>query len=126
MNTFSVERSTAGGKDYLSIGGQRIAAEELRLPWVPKLPAFVMGIRPKNVVLGAAGRPGSVNGRIHTFEVLGDFTLASVELESGDLIFKIGEAGLRLALDEPVSISFEPEKVLYYDPQSTLRIRPGR
>ena len=126
MNTFSVERITSGGRDFLSIGGQRIAAEELRLPWVPKLPAFVMGIRPKNVVLGAAGRPGSVKGRVHTFEVLGDFTLASVELESGDLIFKIGEAGLRLGLDEPVSISFEPEKVLYYHPQSTLRIRQGR
>jgi multiple sugar transport system ATP-binding protein len=126
MNTFSVERSTVAGRDYLSIGGQRIAAEELRLPWVPKLPTFVMGIRPKNVILGEAGRPGSVKGRIHTFEVLGDFTLASVELESGDLIFKIGEAGLRHDLDEPVSISFEPEKVLYYDPQSTLRIRQGR
>jgi len=40
-------------------------------------------------------------------------------------VFKVGEAGLRLQLDQAVSFSFEPEKVLFYDTETTMRIRPG-
>jgi multiple sugar transport system ATP-binding protein len=122
MNTFPVEREKSGGEDFLRIAGQRIAARDLHLAALPDAAAFIMGTRPKHIVLGTPTRPGSVKGRIHTFEVLGDFTLASIELDSGDLVFKIGDAGLRLALDEPVSFSFDAEKVLFYDARSSLRI----
>ena len=122
MNTFPVEREKSGGEDFLRIAGQRIAARNLHLGALPDAPAFIMGTRPKHIVLGTPSRPGSVKGRIHTFEVLGDFTLASIELDSGDLVFKIGDAGLRLGLDEPVSFSFDPEMVLLYDTKSSLRI----
>ena len=121
MNTFPVERLRENGGDYLRIGGQRLAAKDLSLK-VPDAQTFILGTRPKHVVLGAADAPGRIKGRVHTFEVLGDLTLASIELDSGDLVFKIGEAGLRLALDEPVSFSFDPEKVLFYDAKTTLRI----
>jgi len=84
-----------------------------------------MGIRPKNLILGTAGRPGYLSGRVHTFEVLGDFTLSSITLGHGDLVFKVGDAGLRLALDQAVTFSFDPEKVLFYDVETTMRIRPG-
>ena len=125
MNTFLVERVKDNGKDMLSVAGQKVALSDLRLPWVPDKQKFIIGIRPKNLVLGTAGSPGYLNGRVHTFEVLGDFTLASITIGTGDLVFKVGNAGLRMALDQPVSFSFEPEKVLFYDEETTMRIRPG-
>ncbi len=125
MNTFPVERLREGGRDFLSIAGQKVAPSDLRLPWVPDAAKFTIGIRPKNLVLGTAGSPGHLSGRVHTFEVLGDFTLASITLGEGDLVFKVGDAGLRLALDQQVSFSFQPEKVLFYDAETTMRIRPG-
>lgn len=125
MNTFPVERLKDDGQDLLSIAGQRVPLTDLRFPAVPDAPRFILGTRPKNLALVAAGTPGCLSGRVHTFEVLGDFTLASLEMGSGELVFKIGDAGLRLALDEPVSFSFQPDKVLFYDAQTSLRIRPG-
>jgi len=125
MNTFPVERTRDGGRDLLSIGGQKVALADLRLPSVPDRERFIIGIRPKNLVLGAAGATGPLAGRVHTFEVLGDYTLASLSMGSGDLVFKIGDAGLRLALDQPVSFAFEPDKVLFYDAETSLRIRSG-
>ena len=125
MNTFPAVRVKDGGREMLSIAGQKIAVADLRLPWIPDKERFTIGVRPKNLVLGSGSNHGTLSGKIHTFEVLGDFTLASIELGSGDLAFKIGEAGLRMGLDEPVSFSFEPEKVLFYDAETTLRIRQG-
>ncbi len=125
MNTFPVERVQEGGRDLLVIGGQKVVASDLGLPALPPARRFILGIRPKNVVLGGAGEAGRIGGRVHTFEMLGDVTLASVELGSGDLVFKIGDAGLRLALDEPVAISFEPDKVHFFDAETSSRIRPA-
>ncbi len=125
MNTFLVERLRDGGKDMVSVAGQKVPLADLHLRAVPDAEKFIIGIRPKNLVLGTAGSPGCLTGRVHTFEVLGDFTLASITMGTGDLVFKVGDAGLRLALDQPVSFSFEPEKVVFYDVQSTMRIRPG-
>jgi multiple sugar transport system ATP-binding protein len=126
MNTFSVKKTREGGVDFLAIGGQKVAARDLKLPSLPEAESFIIGVRPKNVVFGTKGGAGAIRGKVHTFEVLGDFTLASLLLDSGDLIFKIGDAGLRMALDEPVSFSFDPDKVLFYDTQSTRRILTGR
>ena len=125
MNTFPVERLQDGGRDLLLIGGQQVTARDLGLTVLPAAQRFIIGIRPKNVVLAASGQPGLISGRVHTFETLGDFTLASISLGAGDLVFKIGEAGLRLALDEPVAFTFEPDKVLFYDTQTSNRITPG-
>jgi multiple sugar transport system ATP-binding protein len=125
MNTFAAERRQDGGRELLTIGGQTVAAKDLGLPALPSAEKFIIGIRPKNLLLGAAGQPGRIAGRVHTFETLGDFTLASIELGSGDRVFKIGDAGLRLALDEPVAFSFDPTKVLFYDAQTSNRITPG-
>ncbi len=125
MNTFPVERVKDGGRDVLVIAGQKVALADLRLPMVPDRQKFIIGIRPKNLALETAGRPGCLRGRVHTFEVLGDFTLASITMGEGDLVFKVGDAGLRLALDQPVSFSFDPEKILFYDVETTMRIRPG-
>ncbi|HET6436430.1 MAG TPA: ABC transporter ATP-binding protein [Anaeromyxobacter sp.] len=125
MNTFAVERVQDGGRDLLLLGGQQVAARDIGLGSLPAASRFTIGIRPKNVVLGRAGQPGCIGGRVHTFEMLGDVTLASIDLGSGDLAFKVGDAGLRLALDEPVTISFQPDKVHFFDAETSKRIKPG-
>jgi len=123
MNTFHVERLQDGGRDVLLMGGQKVAAKDLGLRALPRAPRFILGVRPKNLVLGEGGRPGYISGRVHTFEMLGDFTLASIDVGSGELVFKIGDAGLRLGLDAPVAFSFEPDKVLFYDAETLNRIK---
>jgi len=125
MNIFAVERVQDGGRDLLLIGGQKVTARDIGITWLPAATRFTIGIRPKNVVLGRQGQSGGIDGRVHTFEMLGDVTLASIELGSGDLAFKVGDAGLRLALDEPVTISFQPDRVHFFDTETSNRIRPG-
>jgi len=120
MNTMIAERSRSEGEDFLTIAGQRVSAKAMGLTALPNAESFILGVRPKNVKFESG--PGSIQGRIHTFEVLGDFTLASIELNSGDTIFKIGEAGLRLNLDQQLAFAFDPWKVLFYDRKTTLRI----
>jgi multiple sugar transport system ATP-binding protein len=122
MNVFPAERTREGGEDYLAISGQRVAAKALGLPSLPDAASFVMGTRPKSLVLGSGGRAGSMKGRVHTFESLGDFTMASIELGSGDLVFKVGDTGLRLELDEPVTFDFDRDRVLFYDKATGERI----
>ncbi|HET6485498.1 MAG TPA: ABC transporter ATP-binding protein [Spirochaetia bacterium] len=126
VNTFPAERIREGGRDLLSIAGQKVGLADLRLPAVPDRQKFIIGIRPKHLVLGTAAAPGYLRGQVHTFEVLGDFTLAALTMGTGDLVFKVGDAGLRLALDQPLTFSFDPGKVLFYDVQTTSRIRPGQ
>jgi len=125
MNTLHAERVQDGATDFLLVGGEKVAAKDVGLPALPAASKFIVGIRPKNLVLASAGKPGCISGRVHTFEMLGDFTLASIELRSGDLVFKIGDAGLRLELDEPIAFSFESQKVLFYDAETSDRIRAG-
>jgi len=120
MTTIVVERFRSEGEDFLMIAGQRISAKAMGLTSLPDAESFILGVRPKNVKLESG--PGSILGRVHTFEVLGDFTLASIELASGDAIFMSGDAGLRLNLDQQVAFAFDPKKVLYYDRKTTLRI----
>lgn len=120
MNTVPVERLREGGEDLLLIAGVKLPARAMGLSSLPDSASFILGVRPKNVRMDSGA--GSIEGRVHTFEVLGDFTLASFELASGEIIFKVGDAGLRLGLDQKVSFSFDPGKVLFYDPKTTSRI----
>jgi len=122
MNIFSAERPRGSGQDILSLGGKEITVEELELPWIPDQEKFMIGIRPKNLLLDSAQNPGMLRGKVHTFEMLGEYTLVSVELASGELAFITADTGLHMSLDEPVAFSFKPEKVLFYDAETTSRI----
>lgn len=123
MNIFSVERISEDGKDKLLIAGQKITVENLNLPWIPNEQIFKIGVRPKNLLIGSAEHPGALQGKVHTFELLGEYTLISIDLEDKEPVFLIGDSGLHISLDEPIAFSFEPEKVLFYDVETSSRIR---
>ena len=86
---------------------------------MPDVQEFIIGIRPKNIILKEKREPGYLKGHVHTFENLGDYTLSSVRLDTGDLIFIIGDVNMRLSLDVEVFIALNPDKVVFYDNKTT-------
>lgn len=125
MNLFPVNRLLEGGRDVLTVCGQKCSLEGLNLEMVPKGDDFILGIRPKNMILDRAERFEGLRGRVYTFEMLGDHTLITVRFDSGELAFKIGDPDIRFAVDEAVSIQFEPRKVLFYDPKTSGLVSTG-
>ncbi len=118
MNIISVRRVREGGADFLSIVDQKVAASDLGVGWIPDLDEFFVGIRPKNVTLDTADSAAGIRGSVHTFEMLGDHTLSSIDLGNGEVVFVVDEFDVRLGLDDAVSIVLEPDHVLFYDPTS--------
>lgn len=122
MNVMPGERIRENGEEKLRIAGQEVSADALDLDWIPNVQEFYVGIRPKYLSLTSEGTPGSLKGKVHTFEHLGDHSLSSITLENGDLVFMIGDVETELDLDQSVSIGLAPEKILFYDKQSEKRI----
>lgn len=125
MNLFTVKREREDSQDMLSLCGQKSVAEAMNLKSFPDGDEFILGVRPKNVVLGRETHRGGLRGRVYTCEMLGDHTLITVKFESGDLAFKIGDPDLRLPVDQTVSIEFESGKVLFYDPKTSRLVDTG-
>ncbi|MBI9108075.1 MAG: ABC transporter ATP-binding protein [Spirochaetales bacterium] len=123
MNTLRVKRITEDGKEYLQIGSSKLTSAELGLKAFPQKSEFIIAMRPKYVGLLDSSKQKGVEGSVHTFENLGDYTQAAIELESGDIVFMIGDVDLRLQLDEKVILGFVPEKVLFYDIETTKQIK---
>jgi len=123
MNILQVSRVTENNEDYLIIGGTKIAVDELKINDIPDKHEFIMAMRPKNIEIISGNKSGGIRGSIHTFEKLGDYTLTAIKLSSGDLAFMIGDVNLHLDLDDDVRIRFIPEKVLFYDIDSSLLLR---
>jgi len=122
MNTFPVERvRTAAGPAFDR--GQKVALSDLRLPR-SRQAKFIIGIRPKNM-WSDTRTPGVRQQPRAYLRGARRFHPRLPHAGAGDLVFKVGDAGLRLELDQAVSFSFEPEKVLFYDTETTMRIRPG-
>lgn len=125
MNLFSVNRVREDDRDVLTVCGQKCSLEGLNLKMVPSGNDFILGIRPKNMILDRTKQSDGLRGRVYTFEMLGDHSLITVRFESGELAFKIGDPDSRFAVDEAVSIQFEPRKVLFYDPKTSGLVSTG-
>lgn len=115
MNILNVERRRTNGTDTLAFGGTSASAADLGLRWIPDTDTFYMGIRPKYVNLASPDAPGNVKGTVHTFEVLGDVTLSSIELEDGLQVFMLAGRETRLELDERVAFNLNAERVVFYN-----------
>lgn len=114
MNILGVERIRENGSDRLAFGGTSALAQDLGLAWIPEQQSFYMGIRPKYVKLATPDTPGTINGVVHTFELLGDVTLSSIRLEDEQQIFMLAGRETRLELDERVSFTVNAERVVFY------------
>lgn len=123
MNVLPVERVRESGNEYLRIAGDRVPMDSLKLHWIPEKDEFYLGIRPKYLSLVSENTPGSIRGKVHTFEHLGDHALSSITLENDQLVFMIGDVSTELELDQAVSIALSPEKIVFYDKQTKNRLR---
>ncbi|RKX52713.1 MAG: glycerol-3-phosphate ABC transporter ATP-binding protein, partial [Thermotoga sp.] len=118
VNTMNVRRMKEKNVDYLVFGEQRISTEDLNIKRLPDKEAFILGIRPFYVKVSASKGNGSIQGRIHTYENLGDFAIITVDISKEDRIFAIVPSSERYELDQVVYISFDPERILFYDKES--------
>jgi multiple sugar transport system ATP-binding protein len=118
MNIVKTRRHTDNGAVFLDLAGKRASVKDMGLPWVPELEEFFMAIRPKNLSRTSVGDPRGLSGKVHTFEMLGDHTLSSVELGEGVLMFMIESYEERMELDQEITVVLDPDWVLFYDPTS--------
>ncbi len=119
MNIIRIQRKTEDRKNYLIVAGQKLDTAKLGLQWIPDLDNFFLGIRPKNINRSNNGIDGGISGQVHTYEMLGDHTLCSIDLGNNDLVFLIDTFDTQLDLDQPITISLTPENVLFYDMNSS-------
>ena len=123
MNIVKVQRTKENGGSFLELGGKKYSVESLGFPWIPDMDEFFLAIRPKNISRTDAKDPKGLSGEIHTFEMLGDHTLSSIELGEGVLVFMIEDFDQRLELDQKISVVMDPEWVLFYDPDDGVLLR---
>ena len=80
----------------------------------------ILGIRPEDMTIGEGGK-GDLNAKLYSLEPTGDQTLAAV-WTGGQLVVAKGARGFRQALDTPVGLTFDPERIYLFDAASGGRI----
>ncbi len=126
MNVVKARRHNEHGSAFIELASKKLSVESLGLPWIPDKEEFYVAIRPKNISRTKNGDPRSLSGLVHTFELLGDHTLSSIDLGQGVLVFMIEGFEERLELDQEISVVLDPEWVLFYDPENgALLHRPS-
>jgi len=118
VNTIKVSRILDNEQDYLLICGQKVLINDMGLHNLPSFKNFILGIRPKHIEVFNKKVPGSIQGKVYTFENLCDYALLSVRLEEGVTVFIITTADANFKLDEVVYLKINPNKVLFYDSES--------
>ncbi len=73
----------------------------------------VLGIRPEDVTLGAEG----ILGEAYIVEPLGRDDLIDVHI-AGASIHVLADPGLKIRIGEPVTLSFNTQKVQFFDPET--------
>ncbi len=74
----------------------------------------LLGIRPEDVSVGEEG----VQGEVVDFEPLGRENLVVVEIKEGVQIHALTSGDTRLEMGERTALSFDPDKVQFFDPVS--------
>lgn len=118
VNTIKVSRIRDNEQDYLLICGQKVLIDDMGLRNLPSIKNFILGIRPKHIEVFNKKVPGSIQGKVYTFENLCDYALLSVRLKEGVTVFVITTADANFKLDEVVYLKINPNKVLFYDSES--------
>ena len=80
-----------------------------------------IGIRPEDVSVVKTGS-GHLNSRVYSIEPTGDQTLLAVDL-AGKLVIARADRNFRQAIDTPVSLNFDPDRIYLFDTATGLRIR---
>jgi len=118
VNTMKVSRIRENEQDYLLICEQKVLINDMGLHDLPSFKNFILGIRPKHIEVFNKKVPGSMQGKVYTFENLCDYALLSVKFEEGVTVFIITTADANFKLDEVVYLKINPNKVLFYDSES--------
>lgn len=122
VNTIKVSKVQDNGQAYIIICGQKVLLDDMNLHGLPSLKNFILGIRPKHIEVFNKKVPGSIQGKVYTFENFYDYAILSVKLEEDVTVFIITSVDINFELDEIVYLKINPKKVLFYDSESGLLI----
>jgi ABC-type sugar transport system ATPase subunit len=115
----------SGDASVLNIAGHRYELPPQFRPAARVLgrDELVLGIRPQDVALVPAGTAGSIPGRVWMVELLGSEKLVDVEIGPKQRIVAEVRADVKVAIDDAVSLQFEPARVHLFDPGSGEALR---
>ena len=86
---------------------------------------LVLGIRPQDVSLVDTGTVGSIPGRVWMVELLGSEKLVDVEIGPKQRIVAEIRADVKVAINDAVSLRFDPGRVHLFEPGSGEALRRG-
>ena len=81
---------------------------------------IILGIRPEDISVAEAGQ-GHLNSNVYSLEPTGDQTLVAV-MAGDQMIVAKGARSFRRALDAPISLNFDHERIYLFDEASGTRI----
>jgi multiple sugar transport system ATP-binding protein len=84
---------------------------------------LIIGIRPIYVNICEPERSNAISGKVYVFENIGDSNILTVEI--GETLIRVElNPGYSFKIGENVNITFNPEKILLFDPKTEKRIKP--
>ena len=83
---------------------------------------IILGVRPEDCAISDA--PAELTGVIYGVEPTGDMTLLSIKVDGAEELFELkGPRGFRAPLDSAANVRFDPERVLFFDAETGVRIQ---
>ena len=108
----------------LDIAGHRYAIpDHFRDSLAGAAGEVILGIRPQDVSLAPVGTDGAIPGRVWMVELLGSEKLVDVEIGPKQRIVAEIRADVRVAINDPVALRFDPARVHLFDPGSGNALR---
>ena len=108
----------------LDIAGHRYAIpDHFRDSLAGAAGELILGIRPQDVSLAPVGTDGAIPGRVWMVELLGSEKLVDVEIGPKQRIVAEIRADVRVAINDPVALRFDPARVHLFDPGSGNALR---
>jgi ABC-type sugar transport system ATPase subunit len=124
MNFADVELATERDAPVLRLAGRTVPAPaQFDLARAPN--RLVLGIRPQDVRIAAAGDPRAIPGTVWMTELIGSERLIEVEIAPKLRITAEVKSEIRAALNAPAAVAFDAAKLHLFDPK-TGRALPRR
>jgi ABC-type sugar transport system ATPase subunit len=124
MNFAEVELAAEADAPVLRLAGRMIPAPA-QFDLTAAANRLVLGIRPQDVRIAAAGDPRAIPGTVWMTELIGSERLIEVEIAPKLRITAEVKSEIRAALNAPAAVAFDAAKLHLFDPQ-TGRALPRR
>jgi multiple sugar transport system ATP-binding protein len=101
------------GRAFVLAGGRVPLGEEVFAACVERK-VTELGVRPEDLGIAEAGRPGVLQGEVYVVEPLGNETLVEVRLGES-VVELLAERGWDAPIGTPVGVAFDPAAACFFD-----------